>query len=191
MEDAAIKHHYPKYNQAAKRKPKALAIFSFEDRRGIRHLAFNWEKATADPILTFYNITDCRQFLEQLCEQFELCPKYCHLQEGVSQCSHYKITNCRGVCRNEEDITEYNKRVANAIKHSVESSKDVVIKEKGRHIDEEAFVLIKNGLYLGYGFIERNEQIVHKKDLENFIIPQQNNADVQRLLKNYMIPINN
>src|SRR5690606_2503222 len=92
MEDAAIKHYFPEYNLASKRTPKAYAIFKFEDRHGIIHLAYNTLKATPNPLLTFYSITDCRQFLERICIQFELCPKYCHLQEGVAQCSHYFIT---------------------------------------------------------------------------------------------------
>ncbi|MEL6812992.1 MAG: exonuclease domain-containing protein, partial [Bacteroidota bacterium] len=51
MEDAAIKHHYPVYNQASKRTPKVFAIFSYRDRAGIEHLAFNGAKGTPQPHL--------------------------------------------------------------------------------------------------------------------------------------------
>ncbi|MFH4965438.1 exonuclease domain-containing protein [Gaetbulibacter sp. M235] len=183
MEDAAIKQYFPEYNQASKRNPKAYAIFSYEDRKGIIHLAYNTLKATPNPLLTFYNITDCRQFLESLCTQFELCPKYCHLQEGVTQCSHYKIKTCHGICLENEPIIEYNKRVQKSIKHVVENSKDFVIKQKGRHSEEEAFVLIKNSVYLGYGFIDRSEQITNYEALENYLIPQKDNVDVQKILR--------
>ncbi|WP_100615374.1 exonuclease domain-containing protein [Confluentibacter citreus] len=186
MEDAAIKKYFPEYNQASKRTPKAYAIFRFEDRHGIIHLAYNTLKATPNPLLTFYNITDCRQFLERLCIQFELCPKYCHLQEGVAQCSHYFITSCKGICVENESVTDYNIRVQNAIKHTIENSRDVVIKEKGRHPEEEAFVLIKNSVYLGYGFIDSSEQITNTEDLEMYLIPQKNNVDVQKILRGYM-----
>ena len=183
MEDAAIKQYFPEYNQASKRNPKAYAIFSYEDRKGIIHLAYNTLKATPNPLLTLYNITDCRQFLERLCTQFELCPKYCHLQEGVTQCSHYMIKTCHGICIENEPVDAYNTRVLNAIKHTIENSKDVVIKEKGRHSEEEGFVLIKNNVYLGYGFIECSEQIISKDDLENYLIPQKDNVDVQKILR--------
>lgn len=183
MEDAAIKQYFPKFNQVSKRNPKAYALFSYEDRKGIIHLAYNTLKATPNPLLTLYNITDCRQFLERLCTQFELCPKYCHLQESVSQCSHDMIKTCHGICNESESVKTYNTRVQNAIKHTVESSKDLVIKEKGRHPEEEAFVLIKNSVYLGYGFIECSEQITSKDELENYLIPQQDNVDVQKILR--------
>ena len=182
MEDAGIKHHYPEYNQVAKRNPKAYGIFSFEDRNGIIHLAYNTLKATPNPLLTFYNISDCRQFLERLCTQFELCPKYCHLQEGISQCSHYLIKTCHGICIQNESAKAYNIRVQNAIKHTIANSKDVVIKEKGRHSEEEGFVLIKNNVYLGYGFIERSEQITSNEQLETYLIPQKDNLDIQKIL---------
>jgi DNA polymerase-3 subunit epsilon len=186
MEDAAIKKHFPEYNQAAKRILKAYAIFMFEDRNGIIHLAYNVLKGAPNPLLTFYNITDCRQFLERLCMQFELCPKYCHLQEGVTQCSHYLIKTCKGICVESESINDYNSRVQNAIKYTIEYAQDMVIKEKGRHAEEEAFVMIKNSVYAGYGFIDRSEQIISKDDLENYLIPQKDNVDVQKIIRSYM-----
>ncbi len=41
MESSAIKHYFPLYNRAQKRKIPAYAIFHYEDRDGILHLAFN------------------------------------------------------------------------------------------------------------------------------------------------------
>jgi DNA polymerase-3 subunit epsilon len=186
MEDAAIKKHFPEYNQASKRIPKAYAIFMFEDRNGIIHLAYNVLKGAPNPLLTFYNITDCRLFLERLCMQFELCPKYCHLQEGVTQCSHYLIKTCKGVCVENESVTDYNSRVQNAITYTMEYAEDMIIKEKGRHAEEEAFVMIRNSVYAGYGFIDRSEQIISKDDLENYLIPQKDNVDVQKIIRSYM-----
>lgn len=189
MEDAAIKHYFPEYNQASKRNPNAFAVFSYQDRKGIIHLAYNTIKAIPNPLFTFYNITDCRQFLERLCAQFELCPKYCHLQEGVNHCSHYKIKTCHGICNENEPIDQYNARVKNAVKLTLEKSKDIVIKEKGRHSEEEAFVLIKNNVYLGYGFIDRSEQITTNEALENYLIPQKDNVDVQKIIRSKLVSL--
>lgn len=187
MEDAAIKQYFPEFNQASKRNPKAYAIFKFEDRNGILHLAYNTLKATPNPLLTFYTITDCRQFLERLCTEFELCPKYCHLQEGVTQCSHYLIKNCHGICIEKESVTPYNDRVQKAIENTIDNTKDSIIKQKGRHAEEEAFVLIKNGLYLGYGFVDGTEQITSQEELENYLIPQKDNADIQKIIRSKLV----
>lgn len=186
MEDAAIKHHFPVYNQAAKRVPRAYAVFSYEDRQGLRHLAFNTLKASPHPLRIFHNIRDCRLFLEQVCEQFELCPKYCHLQEHVRACSHYKLTHCKGVCKQEESVVAYNARVDKAIDYIVNSNRDLIVKQKGRHAEEEAFVLIKNGHYCGYGFVEKSEHIVHPAHLEPYLIKQNETMETQTILRHFL-----
>ncbi|WP_430412818.1 exonuclease domain-containing protein [Kordia sp.] len=187
MEDAAIKHHYPRYNSASKRTPKSYAIFEYSDRRGVKHLAVNDAKMIPNPLITFYNLRDCRTFIERLCMQFDLCPKYCHLQERVTECSHFLLETCQGICRNEETVANYNERVEKAIYHTVHASKNVVIKEAGRTAEEEAFIIVKNGLYLGYGFIGNELQIQHTEELEDHLIKQKDNVDVQRILKKVLL----
>jgi len=187
MEDAAIKHHFPLYNKVAKRTPKGFSLFSYQDRNDIIHIAINNSKAVTKPIVTLYSLREARLFLERICEQFSLCPKFCHLQEGVSECSHFTIKNCKGVCKGNENVTNYNERVTNAICKIVNESKDLIIKEKGRNNNEDAFVLIKNGTYLGYGFIDKSEQITHQDELEHFLIKQKDNRDIQSILRNVLL----
>ncbi|SDB34608.1 DNA polymerase-3 subunit epsilon [Flavobacteriaceae bacterium MAR_2010_188] len=183
MEDAAIKHHFPKYNRASKKPIKKYAIFSYEDRQGVLHLAFNNQKSIRNPIQYFYGIRDCRIYLEEVCEKYNLCPKYCHLQEGVAECDHYRIDNCLGVCKGKEKVKNYNLRVNKAITAMQEESKNIILKEEGRTKDEESFIMLRDGKYLGYGFISREEQIVHEDQLETFLIRQHDNMDVQRILR--------
>lgn len=187
MEDAAIKHHYPPYNQASKRAPRSFAIFSYRDRAGIEHLAFNKAKGIPKPHMVLYSIRQCRSLLEDLCFKFELCPRFCHLQENVTSCSHYSLQNCRGVCRGTETPESYNQRVSEAIAYMRDSTQNTVLKERGRHVDEDAFVLVKNGIYQGYGFIDRSADINHDADLENFLIPQKDSVDVQMILKRFVV----
>jgi DNA polymerase-3 subunit epsilon len=125
--------------------------------------------------------------LELVCEKFELCPKYCHLQENVTSCSHFSIKNCKGICKEEEGIKTYNKRVSLAIEYISDSTKDVILKEKGREPNEDSFVLVKESRYLGYGFIDKGETINSHDDLENFLIPQKDNVDVQKILRKRLV----
>jgi len=187
MEDAAIKHHFPQYNKVAKRTPKGYSLFSYQDRNDIMHIAINNSKATPNSIITFYSLREARLFLERVCEQYNLCPKFCHLQEGVIECSHYAITNCKGICKGNEVVTVYNERVTNAICKIVSDSQDIILKEKGRHDNEEAFVMIKNGNYLGYGFIDKSEQITNEIQLEHFLIKQKDNNDIQSILRSRLL----
>ena len=187
MESDAIKHHYPSFNRAQKRTIQQYAIFSYEDRNGIIHLAHNKLKAAPNPIATFYSPTDCRTALQEICTSFELCPKYCHLQEGVEYCSHYSITTCKGICTEKEDAASYNSRVIKAIDGLKGQYQNFVVQEKGRTIEEQAFIWIENGKYAGYGFVQKEETIHSYEDLDRFLIRKKNTLETQRILQSYLL----
>ena len=185
-ESAEIKHLYPKYNSAQKRSIQQYGIFSYEDRNGIIHLAFNKIKMAPNALAICYSPTEARQYLEALCNTFELCPKYCHLQENVASCSHYKIKQCIGICSDLDLVNMYNERVQEAIKSLKEIQSDLVIKTIGRNAEENAFVIIQENSYAGYGFVPKETPIEHIEDLESFIIPQKNTLETQRIVESYM-----
>ena len=186
MESAAIKHHYPEYNRSQKRNIQRYGIFTYEDRNGILHLAFNKIKMVPNPLAIFYNTTDCRLYLEEICKTFSLCAKYCHLQENVDSCSHYRIKKCEGICRGEETMESYNEKVNQAIDFMNDNNEDLLIQEKGRTFTESAFILIKNGIYVGYGFMEKEIQINTFEDLEAFMIPQKSTLETERIIKSFV-----
>ncbi len=186
MESAAIKIHYPKYNRAQKRNAAQYSIFSYEDRRGVLHLAFNTLKNSINPILVLNNKTDCRTYLEEICKAYSLCPKYCHLQTTLGKCSYYENMKCDGVCCGKENIVDYNIKVENAIKVVKEQTKNVLLERKGRNADEKAFVLVKEGIYLGYGFIDNGVEISSIESLEAFLIPQKHTPETISIIKNVL-----
>ena len=103
-ESSEIKHLYPKFNRAQRKAGEAVGLFSYEDQRGIVHLAFNRLKLTHNPLMKFYSMAACRSMLEKVCEVFELCPKYCHLQTNVNACFHYQLQQCKGICAGKEAV---------------------------------------------------------------------------------------
>ncbi|WP_222985039.1 exonuclease domain-containing protein [Flagellimonas meishanensis] len=187
MESAEIKRLFPKYNRAQKRGPKQYAIFEYEDRNGILHLAYNLKKGIPRPLKIFYNPTDCRAFLEEICRTFALCPKYCHLLETPGACSHHELDSCEGICTSTESVISYNKKVKDAIAQTRQQvSKAHIIKEKGRNPNESAVVLISEGMYRGYGFIDDQINISTLEDIEAFIIPQKNTLETQRIVESML-----
>ena len=186
MEDAAIKKHFPKYNSQSKRNPKQYGIFSYLDRSGIQRFAYSPVKSVLKPFQVFHSIRECRAQLEALCISFNLCPKYCHIQENVEDCRNSYLQTCKGICVEKESVEKYNRRVTAAIDFITSSLDEKIIKQPGRHQDELSFVLIKNGTYQGFGFVEQTEQINTTEELENFILPQKDNIDVQRILRPYL-----
>lgn len=185
MEDEAIKKHYPKYNVASKRFSNQYAIFTYTDRKGILHFAIQKLKLTPNPLMIFKSVREAQLYLEKLCAEFNLCPKYCHLQESTTSCNHYKITSCGGICKEKESIVVYNIRVKQATAHITRQNVDKVIKQRGRTPEEEAFVLIKKGIYQGYGFVDNSQQITDESTLDFYLIPQKDNLDIQKILRRY------
>lgn len=183
MEDAAIKKHFPKYNRASKIPKKSYSLFNYTDRRGIIHFATNVSKAAPYALQTFYSKREVLLFLETLCETYNLCPKYCSLQTIEASCNHYKITTCNGVCKGNESIEAYNIRVQNAIEGIKAKYINNIIKLPGRVPDEVAVIVIENGVYKGYGFITKDDDVPNKDAILNYIIPQKDNADIQRILR--------
>jgi len=187
MESDAIKQHFPIFNRAQKRSIQQYAIFAYEDRNGVMHLAQNKLKAAPNPLMIYYNNTDARLALTELCATFELCPKYCHLQEGVQHCSHYSITSCGGICQGKEDSEVYNQKVKSAIISLKDQKQNFVVQEKGRTAEEQAFIWIEDGKYAGYGFVQKEETIHSYEDLDTFLVRKKNTLETQRIVQSYLI----
>ena len=185
-ESAEIKHLYPKFNRAQRRANEAVGLFSYEDQKGIIHLAYNRLKLVPSAIMKFYSIAECRNLIEKICEEYELCPKYCHLQTNVNACFHYQIKKCKGICSDKEAVADYNERVKLAIKSLGLESENMVIKETGRTENEVGFALILNGIYKGFGYLDKDFQLKDPEDFLFYVQPQKDNRDVQRILRWYL-----
>lgn len=186
LESSEIKKIYPKFNRAQRRNNESIGLFSYEDRNGITHLAFNRLKLVSKPLMKFYNTVDCRTFLEKLCEEFELCPKYCHLQSNVSSCFHYQLKKCKGICREEETVANYNKRVKKAIESIQFKNSNFIIQESGRNKKENGFVLIANGIYKGFGYVDSSKEFSSISEYLKIVTPQNDNNDIKRILNAYL-----
>lgn len=185
-ESADIKRLYPKFNRAQRRANEAVGLFSYEDQKGIIHLAYNRLKLVPNAIMKFYNISECRNLLEKVCQEFELCPKYCHLQTNVNACFHYQIKKCKGICTEKEEIKNYNKRVREAIQSLGLQTENLVIKETGRNDSEIGFALILDGIYKGYGYLNKDIKLKDPDEYLFYVQPQKDNRDIQRILKYYL-----
>lgn len=186
LESSEIKKLFPKFNRAQRRAQESVGLFSYEDRNGIIHLAHNRLKLIPKPLMKFHNVTECRVFMEKLCESFELCPKYCHLQSNVTTCFHYQIKQCKGICKDEEPVELYNIRVKKAIESIKFESENFIIKETGRAKNENAYVLILNGIYKGFGYADKKQKLKSIDDYCEIITSQKDNNDVKRILKTYV-----
>ncbi|WP_166387957.1 exonuclease domain-containing protein [Polaribacter sp. 11A2H] len=187
-ESAEIKHIYPKFNRAQRRAGEAIGLFSYEDQKGIIHLAYNRLKLVPNPMMKYYTVAEARNHLELLCKEFILCPKYCHLQTNVASCFHYQLKECKGICCDKETVEDYNKRVKEAIKSVGIGAENLVIKEPGRTENEVGFALILDGIYQGFGYVDmqQSEELENPEDYQFFVEPKKDNRDIQRIIAAYL-----
>ncbi|MGB5942038.1 MAG: exonuclease domain-containing protein [Leeuwenhoekiella sp.] len=178
---------YPKHNRAQKRPVTPYCIIPYENQRGIIQLALMKKKVTGNTIAYYYGYAEAIAALERMCETHNLCPRFCGLQESAGRCSHYKIKKCCGICVDEEEVAPYNKRVRSAIKSLGESQKtDYILITEGRTEEENGFVQVENGMYQGYGFVDKQEQLEKVEDFEPYLIRQKDSYYTERILKGYV-----
>ncbi|OSY89264.1 DNA polymerase III subunit epsilon [Tenacibaculum holothuriorum] len=186
LESSEIKRYYPKFNRAQKKKNPTLSLFSYEDRKGIIHLAWNNSKIVKDSIRNFYSIREARLFLEELCKEYELCPKYCHLQTTNSSCFDYTIEQCKGICIEKEAIEDYNDRVLQAIKSLAYDKDELLIKLNGRNSEEISFVLISENSYKGFGYLNKKEENNLEKAYLESLINHKETTETKKIIGSFI-----
>lgn len=187
MEAVAIKRHFPPFNQAQKNIRPAFGLFRYQDRDGISHLAVNRLRKGQQASRVFYNLADARLFLERLCSDYELCAKYCHLQEGVDRCGHFRVPVCHGICRGEEKPEAYNAKVEEALHSLRPTGEHLIIGEQGRSPEEQGIIWMEDGVFRGYGFVERDRSLEGLPELEALIEPQPRYPETDRILEAYLL----
>ena len=181
-----ILKHYPKYNKAQKNPTKPYKLTSYHNKKGIEQFALHKNKIAPVSWMQFYTREEAIEFLEMLCEKFELCPKFCALQTGVEVCSHYKIHQCSGACDGSLSAKEYNRRVSKALDFIAQYEDSCLLLEKGREAGEKSFIYLEQGRFAGYGFISAQEEINALDDYQNFLIRQKSSAYADRIVQRYV-----
>lgn len=181
-----IRHHYPKFNSAQKKPRNTYQIISYKNQRGVIQLAVSISKSFDYSVITFYNRAQAVEKLEWMCEEFHLCPRYCSLQITTGRCTHYKLRNCEGICTHEEDVEPYNEKVLAAIDALQNDKPTFIIKESGRNPEENCVVLIKEGRYQGYGFVDHDISVTTIDQCENYIERKTPNYHTHQIINTYL-----
>jgi len=65
-------------------------------------------------------------------------------------------------------------------------NKNFAIIDKGRNVEENSFVLVENGLFIGLGYFNLNFQINNLKVLKKIIISMEHNKDSQQIIQSFL-----
>jgi DNA polymerase III subunit epsilon len=165
FEDAEIKKIKPVINKAQRKTYFPYCIYSFKDEKG--YIRFHAVKNVAairkkNVILyEFEKLVEAKSYLKNLAKRHELCDKLMEVQNTEGPCFNHQIGLCKGACCEKEDFTAYNER-AIAAKDSLNTAfeNDFFILDKGRNREEIAIILIQNGHYYGYGYMDNSAATV-------------------------------
>ena len=162
------------------------AIINFTDDHGYINFKIVPASQTKHPLTTFTSLRSATSFLNRVTEEYELCEKLNHISHSKSNCFKQQIGECKGACILEESYTDYNNRANLFIFNYSFSSKNLLIIDRGRSIEERSVILIKNGIFIGMGYADLNHQIVQTEVLESIITPMSHNRDTQHIIQAYL-----
>ncbi len=139
-------------------------------------------KKTGEPIATFTNSTEGKNHFFHLVEKFQLCQKLSGLYKTDGACFHHGIGICKGACIGKEDNLEYNKRARQLIKSFEYQVSDFYIVDVGRDVNEKAIVGVRNGHYIGFGYLDA-ELGLTLEQMEDCLKKYNDNRDTQQIIK--------
>ena len=181
-----IKRLIPEFNRAQKFPRLNYGIYQYEDRNGYFRLSIAKNSHLGLPLITFKNVSEARSYLQRKVWQFELCPKLCGLQTTTKACYDYQINRCKGACNDEEGPEIYNLRLQEALESFNDNYQSYMIIGKGRNVQESSVVLVENGVFKGFGFVEPEMAITHIDKVKDHVQYYPDNQDIQRILAMYL-----
>jgi len=181
LESDEIKKHYPPYNKAQKNKSNDYHVCYYEAQDEVLRVDVFLKKFAKNSIQSFSSVTMAKDHLYQLVEKNKLCPKYTGLERTKGNC--YLGKEC-AICSGTETPADYNKRVMKSTENKAKEQ-SVWIIGPGRTKEEYGVVSIRQGDYVGFGFIE-TVSISSQEELQDAIQPYRNNNDIKRILNGFM-----
>ncbi len=186
LEAEEIKKHQPKYNRMRKSETFTHCIDWFVDKQGIINFKIVEFEESENSILTFTSYSSARERLEKWIEEQTLCLRYCELTSENSVCFNHQIKTCNGICANEEDVEVYNLRARKILDTLILKNKNFIIYDKGRQAEERSLILVEEGKYKGYGYIDSTNQIVSEEELKYVATPKKYYPDCDDLVRGWM-----
>lgn len=186
LESQEIKKHKPRYNRLRKAKLFTHAIDWFKDHKGIINFKLVPFDESENALCSFTTYTTARERLESWIEDRQLCLRYCGLTGEDSVCFNHQIKKCNGICADEEDSEMYNRRASEIIFENTYRDPDFILFDRGRTIEEQSVILISEGRYAGYGYLDSAMQFQSPQELKDIITKADYYPDSDLLIKSWL-----
>jgi len=185
-ESEEIKVNKPLYNRAQRRSIYQWALYTEKNKEGYVALRLQKADGRKKEITSFISIQDGKNALFKITEKYSLCQKINGLYESSKGCFQYNLKQCMGACLRKEPTESYNDRVLNFINNHTFENDNMIIIDRGRDVDERSVVLVENGIYKGFGFVNLNYQVTQIEVLKTLITQMQHNRDTKNIINGYL-----
>ena len=186
LEAEEIKKRKPKYNRARKADLFTHTIDWFRDDKGIINFKIVEYEASENPLLSFVNYSTARERIENWIDNYDLCLRYCHLTSDDAVCFNHQIKKCKGICAEEEDVTSYNKRAQEIVDSIIFKNQNFVLLDHGKNNDDWSLILIENGHYVGYGYIDKSDSFSSLEECKGHVKKAVFYPDADDLIRGFL-----
>jgi DNA polymerase III subunit epsilon len=186
FEAEEIKKYKPVYNRMRKADIYTHAIDYYTNEDNIINFKIVLLEDSENPLLSFTSHLSARETLERWVDKNELCLRFCHLTQDTSICFNHQIKKCRGICVGEEDNLMYNRRANKIIEEIIFKNKDFILIDRGKNSDEKSIVVIEDGHYYGYGYIDQNTTLYSFEECKENVRKSIFYPDADMLIRGYL-----
>lgn len=190
-ESHEIKKHRPYVNRAQRIRYFPYVIHTFEDANG--YINFDMckplaaERKKLKVVCEYPKMIHAKRALASKIKKWELCTKLCGIEKNSKLCFNYHLKQCKGACGNLETADEYNERAREALDElSNVFERDFVVVDKGRNKQEQSVILVEDGEYRGWGYVDAEDGISTVSGLRNAITTYDSNPEVKRIIRHFL-----
>ncbi|MBA3899790.1 MAG: GIY-YIG nuclease family protein [Bacteroidetes bacterium] len=186
LESEEIKKHQPEFNRLRKASLFSHCIDWHKDEEGIINFRVVPYEESENNLKSFNSYIQARECLEHWIYNHSLCLRYCGLTGSGDICFDHQIKKCNGICADKEDVELYNKRAQEILNQYVFKNKNFALIGLGRKVEENSIVLIEDGRYAGYGFLDASEPIHAAEELKSMVKRADYYPDANGLVKTWL-----
>jgi DNA polymerase-3 subunit epsilon len=181
-----IKRHKPVFNRMRKVMTFTHSIDSFRNEEGILNFRIVLKEESQNALLSFATYSSARERLDNWIEEYTLCLRYCGLVSEDAVCFHHQIHKCNGICQGLEETAEYNKRAEKILEYYIFPDPDFVIMDRGRNTEEKSLILIEDGHYAGYAYVDSSESFQEPEEIKSRVKKAIYYPDTDDLIRGWM-----
>ena len=193
LESEEIKRLNPPINRAQRQESFPYAVSTYTNDNG--YLCFridnlktcNLLSEGAELLSEYPKLSNARGHLGRIVQELELCRRLSGLEKDAGSCLYHQIGLCRGGCMGIESAEDYNLRARQVEDRlAIKLQGSFAIIDEGRRPDERSVVLIEQGRYKGFGYVDSDQPASTAEDLRDCITSYRHNPEVMRIIRLFL-----